>query len=132
MSANSSCSLYDRRRRRLEEIENIRRFIAWVKERQFLDAKLAKQKAEEERVSTLYYKYLCNQQLIEGGRWHEKRKLREEEINTNATGLVLAEEEWMRIIDGRLEENGIFAGSKTKLYLVDPKLGIIPQLPPEP
>ena len=120
MSANSSCSLYDRRRRRLEEIENIRRFIAWVKERQFLDAELAKQKAEEERVS------------IEGGRWHEKRKLREEEINTNATGLVLAEEEWMRIIDGRLEENGIFVGSKTKLYLVDPKLGIIPQLPPEP
>ena len=132
MSANSSCSLYDRRRRRLEEIENIRRFIAWVNERQFLDAELAKQKAEDERVATLHYEHLCNQQLVEGGRWHLKRKLREQEINTNATGLVLAEEEWMRIIDGRLEENGIFVGSKTKKYLVDPELGIIPQLPPEP
>ena len=44
----------------------------------------------------------------------------------------MAEEKWMRIIDGRLEENGIFVGSKTKKYLVDPELGIIPQLPPEP
>ena len=46
--------------------------------------------------------------------------------------LVLAEEKWMRIIDGRLEDQGIFIGSKTKKYLVDPELGIIPQLPPEP
>ena len=132
MSANSNCSLYDRCRRRLEETENIRRFIAWLKERQFLEAELAKQKAEDERVASLHYEHLCNQQLVEGGRWHLKRKLREQEINTNATGLVLAEEEWMRIIDGRLEENGIFFGSKTKKYLVDPKLGIIPQLPSEP
>ena len=132
MSANDSCSLYDRRRRRLEEIENIRRFIAWVNERQILEAELAKQKAEDERVATLHYEHLCNQQLVEGGRWHLKRKLRAEEISTNATGLVLAEEEWMRIIDGRLEKDGIFVASKTRIYLVDPELGIIPQLPPKP
>ena len=132
MSANSECSSYDRRRKRLEEAENIRRFIAWLKERQFLEAELAKQKAEEERVASLHYEHLCKQQLVEGGRWHLKRKLRALDINTNATGLVLAEEEWMRIIDGRLEENGIFVASKTKKYLVDPELGIIPQLPPEP
>ena len=127
MSANDSCSLYDHRRRRLEEIEAIRRYIVWVNE-----AELAKQKAEDERVAALHYEYLCNQQLVGGGRWHYKRKLRELEINTNATGLVLAEEKWMRIIDARLEEQGIFVGSNTKKYLVDPELGIIPQLPPEP
>ena len=132
MSANSECSLYDRRRKRLEEAENIRRFIAWAKERQFLDAQLARQKADEERVATLHYEHLCRQQQIEGGRWHLKRKLRAEEISTNATGLVLAEEEWMRIIDGRLEKDGIFVASKTRKYLVDPELGIIPQLPPKP
>ena len=127
MSANESYSLYDRRRRRLEEIEAIRRYIVWVNE-----AELAKQKAEDERVAALHYEYLCNQQLVGGGRWHYKRKLRELEINTNATGLVLAEEKWMRIIDARLEEQGIFVGSNTKKYLVDPELGVIPQLPPEP
>ena len=127
MSANDSCSLYDHRRRRLEEIEAIRRYIVWVNE-----AELAKQKAEDERVAALHYEYLCNQQLVGGGRWHCKRKLRELEINTNATGLVLAEEKWMRTIDARLEEQGIFVGSKTKKYLVDPELGIIPQIPPEP
>ena len=132
MSANDSCSLYDRRRRRLEEIEAIRRYIVWVNERRFLEAELSKQKAEDERVAALHYKYLCNQQLVGGGRWHYKRKLRELEINTNATGLVLAEEKWMRIIDARLEEQGIFVGSNTKKYLVDPELGVIPQLPPEP
>ena len=57
MSANSECSLYDRRRRRLEEAENIRRFIAWLKERQFLEAELAKQKAEDERVASLHYEH---------------------------------------------------------------------------
>ena len=57
MSANSNCSLYDRRRRRLEETENIRRFIAWLKERQFLEAELAKQKAEDERVASLHYEH---------------------------------------------------------------------------
>ena len=132
MSANDSCSLYDRRRRRLEEIEAIRRYIVWVNEQRFLEAELLKQKAEDERVAALHYKYLCNQQLVGGGRWHYKRKLRELEINTNATGLVLAEEKWMRIIDARLEEQGIFVGSNTKKYLVDPELGVIPQLPPEP
>ena len=75
MSANSECSLYDRRRKRLEEAENIRRWIASIQERQFLDAQLAKQKAEEERVATLHYEHLCKQQQIEGGRWHLKRKL---------------------------------------------------------
>ena len=132
MSANDSCSLYDRPRRRLEEIEAIRRYIVWVNEQRFLEAELLKQKAEDERVAAHHYKYLCNQQLVGGGRWHYKRKLRELEINTNATGLVLAEEKWMRIIDARLEEQGIFVGSNTKKYLVDPELGVIPQLPPEP
>ena len=97
-----------------------------------MEAELAKQKVEDERVAALHYEYLCNQQLVGGGRWHCKRKLRELEINTNATGLVLAEEKWMRIIDARLEEQGIFVGSNTKKYLVDPELGIIPQIPPEP
>jgi hypothetical protein len=44
---------------------------------------------------------------------------------------VLAEEEWMRIMDGRLEKDGVFVPSKTRKYLVDPDLGIIPQLPPK-
>ena len=57
MSANSECSSYDRRRKRLEEAENIRRFIAWLKERQFLEAELAKQKAEDERVASLHYEH---------------------------------------------------------------------------
>ena len=131
MSANSECSLYDRRRKRLEEAENIRRWIAWIQERQLLDAQLAKQKAEEESVATLHYEHLCKQQRINGGRWYLKRKLRAEEICTNTTGLVLAEEEWMRTMDGRLEKDGIFIPSKTRKYLVDPDLGTIPQLPPE-
>ena len=132
MSANEGCSLYDRRRRRLEEMEAIRQYIVWVIERRILEAELLKQKEEDKRVADLHYNYLCNQQLVGGGRWHCKRKLRELEITTNATGLVLAEEKWMRKIDGRLEDQGIFIGSKTKKYLVDPELGIIPQLPSEP
>ena len=56
MSANDSCSLYDRRRRRLEEIEAIRRYIVWVNEQRFLEAELLKQKAEDERVAALHYK----------------------------------------------------------------------------
>ena len=129
MSANSECSLYDRRRRRLEEAENIRRWLKSI--RQYLDAQLAKQKADEERVATLHYEHICRQQRINGGRWYVKRKLRAEEIRTHTTGLVLAEEEWMRIMDGRLEKDGIFIPSKTRKYLVDPELGIIPQLPPK-
>ena len=95
MSANSECSLYDRRRKRLEEAENIRRWIVSIQERQFLDAQLARQKAEEERVATLHYEHICKQQRINGGRWYLKRKLRAEEIRTNTTGLVLAEEEFL-------------------------------------
>ena len=56
MSANDSCSLYDRPRRRLEEIEAIRRYIVWVNEQRFLEAELLKQKAEDERVAALHYK----------------------------------------------------------------------------
>ena len=61
MSANSECSLYDRRRRRLEEAENIRRWLKSIQERQYLDAQLAKQKADEERVATLHYEHICRQ-----------------------------------------------------------------------
>ena len=114
MSANEGCSLYVRRRRRLEEMEAIRRYVVWVNERRILEAELFKQKEEDKRVADLQYNYLCNQQSVGGGRWHCKSKLRELEITTNATGLVLAEEKWMRIIDGRLEDQGIFIGSKTK------------------
>ena len=131
MSANSECSLYDRRRRRLEEAENIRRWLKSIQERQYIDAQLAKQKADEERVANLHYEHICRQQRINGGRWYVKRKLRAEEIRTHTTGLVLAEEEWMRIMDGRLEKDGIFIPSKTRKYLVDSELGIIPQLPPK-
>ena len=79
-----------------------------------MDAQLARQKAEEERVASLHYEHLCRQQVLEGGRWHLKRKLRAEEITTNATGLVLAEEELMRVLDGRLEKNGIFIAFKPR------------------
>ena len=95
-------------------MEAIRQYIVWVIERRILEAELLKQKEEDKRVADLHYNYLCNQQLVGGGRWHCKRNLRELEITTNATGLVLAEEKWMRIIDGRLEDQGIFIGSKTK------------------
>ena len=132
MSANENCSLYDRRRQRLEEIEAKRRYNVWLNERRWLEAKILKRKAEDERVAALHFNYVCNQQLVGGGRWRCIRKLRELEIRTNATGLVLAEEKWMRVIDARLEAQGIFIGSNTKKYLVDPELGVIPQLPPEP
>ena len=131
MSANSEWSLNDLRRRRLEEAENIRRWLKSSRERQYLDAQFEKQKADEERLATLHYEHICRQKQINGGRWYVKRKLRAEEIRTHTTGLVLAEEEWMRIIDGRLEKDGIFVPSKTRKYLVDPDLGTIPQLPPE-
>ena len=131
MSANSEWSLNDLRRRRLEEDENIRRWLKSSRERQYLEAQFEKQKADEERLATLHYEHICRQQRINGGRWYVKRKLRAEEIRTHTTGLVLAEEEWMRIMDGRLEKDGIFVPSKTRKYLVDPELGIIPQLPPK-
>ena len=86
MSANEGCSLYDRRRRRLEEMEAIRQYIVWVIERRILEAELLKQKEEDKRVADLQYNYLCNQQSVGGGRWHCKSKLRELEITTNATG----------------------------------------------
>ena len=47
MSANEGCSLYDRRRRRLEEMEAIRQYIVWVIERRILEAELLKQKEED-------------------------------------------------------------------------------------
>ena len=131
MSGNFECSLEDRRRRRLEEAENIRRWLRSIQERQYLDAQLAKQKADEDRVANLHYEHICRQQRINGGRWYVKRKLRAEEIRTQTTGLVLAEEDWMRTMDGRLEKDGIFIPSKTRKYLVDVELGIIPQLPPK-
>lgn len=131
MSGNFECSLEDRRRRRLEEAENIRRWLRSIQERQYLDAQLAKQKADEERVANLHYEHICRQQRINGGRWYVKRKLRAEEIRTQTTGLVLAEEDWMRTLDGRLEKDGIFIPSKTRKYLVDVEFGIIPQLPPK-
>jgi len=131
MSGNFECSLEDRRRRRLEEAENIRRWLRSIQERQYLDAQLAKQKADEDRVANLHYEHICRQQRINGGRWYVKRKLRAEEIRTQTTGLVLAEEDWMRTMDGRLEKDGIFIPSKTRKYLVDVEFGIIPQLPPK-
>ena len=88
-----------------------------------------KQKADDERVAAIHYNHVCNPQLVGGGRWHCIRKLREIEIKTNATGLVLAEEKWMRVLDARLEAQGIFIGSYTKKYLVDPELGVIPNCP---
>ena len=132
MSANENCSLYDRRRQRLEEIEAKRQYNVWLNERRWLEAEISKRKAEDERVAALHFNYVCNQQLVGGGRWHCIRKLRELEIKTNATGLVLAEEKLMRVLDARLEAQGIFIGSNTKKYLVNPELGVIPQLPPEP
>ena len=131
MSGNFECSLEDRRRRRLEEAENIRRWLRSIQERQYLDAQLAKQKADEDRVANLHYEHICRQQRINGGRWYVKRKLRAEEIRTQTTGLVLAEEDWVRTMDGRLEKDGIFIPSKTRKYLVDVEFGIIPQLPPK-
>ena len=132
MSANENCSLFNRRRQRLEELEAKRRYEVWLKERQWLEAEILKRKSDEERVAAAHYDHVCNQQLVGGGRWHCFRKLREIEIKTNVTGLVLAEEKWMRVLDARLEAQGIFIGSHTKKYLVDPDLGVIPQLPPEP
>ena len=131
MSANSEWSLNDLRRRRLEEAENIRRWLKSSRERQYLEAQFEKQKADEERVATLHYEHLCRQQQINGGRWYVKRKLRAEEIRTHTTGLVLAEEEWMRIMDGRLEKDGIFVPSKTSKEQGDTELQITPQLPPK-
>jgi len=131
MSNNLEWSLNDLRRKRLEEDENIRRWLKSSRERQYLEAEFEKQKADEERLATLHFEHLCRQQQINGGRWYEKRRLRAEELRTHTTGLVLAEEEWMRIIDGRLEKDGIFVPSKTRKYLVDPDLGTIPQLSPE-
>ena len=132
MSANENCSLYDRRKQRLEEIEAQRRYNVWLNEQRWLEAEILKRKADDEPVAALHYDHICNQQLVGGGRWHCIRKLREIEIKTNATGLVLAELKWMRVLDARLEAQGIFIGSYTKKYMVDPELGVIPQLPPEP
>ena len=92
MSGNDKCSLYDRRKQRLEEIEANRGYNVWLNERRWLEAEILKQKAEDERVAALHYNPICNQQLVGGGRWHCIRKLRELELKTNATGLVLAEE----------------------------------------
>ena len=55
MSANENCSLYDRRRQRLEEIEAKRRYNVWLNERRWLEAEILKQKAEDERVAALHY-----------------------------------------------------------------------------
>ena len=83
-------------------------------------------------MAALHYDYICKKQTVGGAQWHTIRKLREKEIKDNITGLVLEEEKWMRVLDARLEAQGAFVGSYTKRYLVDPVLGVIPQLPPEP
>ena len=75
MNANETCSLFDRRRQRLEEIEAKRRYNVWLNERRWLEAEISKRKAEDERVAALHFNYVCNQQLVGGGRWHCIRKL---------------------------------------------------------
>ena len=124
--------LRNRRQRRLEESESKRRYEVWARDRNMLDAELARWKLDEERFATLHYNFMLNKQMVGGGRWHTIRRLREKEIKHGVTGLVSEEERWMRVLDTRLEAQGAFIGSYTKKYLVDPVLGVIPQLPPEP
>ena len=137
MSANYN-DLFNRRQQRLDELETQRRdleakrrYEVWLKDRNMLDAELKRWQVEEKRCATLHYNFMCNKQLVGGARWHTIRRLREKEIKYNVTGLVLEEEEWMRVLDTRLAAQGAFIGSYTKKYLVDPVLGVIPQLPPE-
>ena len=54
MSNNLEWSLNDLRRKRLEEDENIRRWLKSSRERQYLEAEFEKQKADEERLATLH------------------------------------------------------------------------------
>ena len=130
--------LRNRRQRRLDELETQRReleakrrYEVWLKDRNMLDAELKRWQVEETRCATLHYNFMCKKQVVGGARWHTIRRLREKEIKYNVTGLVLEEEEWMRVLDTRLAAQGAFIGSYTKKYLVDPVLGVIPQLPPE-
>ena len=131
MSANENCSLWNRQNQRLEEIAARRKFEAWLKESEWLEAEASKRRLEEERVAAAHFAYVLQKQQVGGGQWHEIRRLRAIELSTNVTGLVLAEERWMRVLDTRLESQGIFIGSYTKKFLVDPELGAIRQLPSE-
>ena len=131
MSANENCSLWNRRNQRLEESAARRKLEAWLKESERLEAEASKWRLEEERIAAAHFSYVLQKQQVGGGRWFEIRRLRAIELRTNVIGLVLAEERWMRVLDTRLETQGIFIGSYTKKYLVDPELGVIPQLPSE-
>ena len=131
MSANENCSLWNRQNQRLEEIAARRKFEAWLKESEWLEAEASKRRLEEERVAAAHFAYVLQKQQVGGGQWHEIRRLRAIELSTNVTGLVLAEERWMRVLDTQLESQGMFIGSYTKKFLVDPELGAIPQLPSE-
>ena len=79
---------------------------------------------EEERVAAAHFDFICRKQQVGSGRWNEIRKLRAIEIRNNVSGLVLDLERWMRHLDTRLEDQGIFIVSYMKKMMVDPELGV--------
>ena len=123
--------LPNRRQQRLDEIESRRRYDVWLRDRTRMAEELSQWQMEEERVAAIHFAFMCHQQTVRRARWRTIRNLRLAEVRGNITGLVLGEEQWMRVLDSRLMEQGIFVGSYTKKYLVDPVLGVMPQLPPE-
>ena len=124
--------LRNRRQQRLDEIEGRRRYEVWRRDRTRMDDELSQWQKNEERVAAIHFAFICHQQTVRRARWRTIRNLRVAEVRGNITGLVVGEERWMRVLDARLVEQGIFVGSYTKRYLVDPVLGVMPQLPPEP
>ena len=124
--------LPNRRQQRLDEIESRRRYDVWLRDRTRMAEELSQWQINEGRVAAIHFAFMCHQQTVRRARWRTIRNLRLAEVRGNITGLVLGEEQWMRVLDSRLMEQGIFVGSYTKKYLVDPVLGVMPQLPSEP
>ena len=125
-----------RRRQRLAEAEARLKFQAeawehwcYLRKRERLLVEVSKREMEEEGTAAAHFDFISQKQLVGSGRWHEICRLRAVEFHTKLSGLVLDLERWMRVLDTRLEEQGIFIGSYTKKMMIDLELGEIPQLP---
>lgn len=83
------------------------------------------QKEYDFAVSNLHYAHVLRRQFTHGRRWFEISRLFAIETYQNKVGLVHRFECWMRKLDQKIEDDGVFVGSNVKKYMVHPELGPI-------
>ena len=84
------------------------------------------QKEYDFAMSNLHYAHVLRRQFTHGRRWFEISRLFAIETFQNKVGLVHRFECWMRKLDRKIENDGVFVGSNVKKYMVHPELGPIP------